>query len=74
MSNTLEKSFLILIDKKRKRIESRKTISMKDIGRQGHHIFECEAFTFLQQHNSPQKYFRSCWRPRQRHSLQSTLL
>ena len=57
MDNTLEKTFLELIDKKRKRIASKKTISMKDIGRQGHHIFECEAFTYLQQHNSPEKYF-----------------
>ena len=57
MTNSLEQSFLELIEKKRKRIASKKTISMKDIGRKGHHIFECEAFTYLQQHNSPEKYF-----------------
>jgi hypothetical protein len=54
---TLEKSFLELIEKKKKRIAANKTISMKDIGRKGHHIFECEAFTYSQQHNSVEKYF-----------------
>jgi hypothetical protein len=54
---TLEKSFLELMEKKKERIAKNKPISMKDIGRKGHHIFECEAFTYLQQHNSAEKYF-----------------
>lgn len=57
MNKDLKQAFLELIKKKEKRILSNKTISMKDIGRKGHHIFECEAFTYLQQHNSPEKYF-----------------
>lgn len=57
MNNTLEQSFLAIIEKKKKRMASSKTIYMKDIGRKGHHVFECEAFTYLQQHNSTEKYF-----------------
>jgi hypothetical protein len=54
---SLEKSFLELIEKKKTRIATNKPISMKDIGRKGYHIFECEAFTYIQQHNNPEKYF-----------------
>lgn len=57
MNNVLTDEFLQLMEKKKKRIELKKTIRMKDIGRKGHHIFECEAFTYLQQHNSLEKYF-----------------
>jgi hypothetical protein len=57
MSKALTNAFLELMENKKKRIELGKTIRMKDIGRKGHHIFECEAFTYLQQHNSLEKYF-----------------
>lgn len=46
-----------LMKKKRERIVAKKVIKMKDIGREGFHFFECEEFTYLQQHNSDEKYF-----------------
>ena len=51
-----EKEFLKIIDAKRKNINKLK-ISMKDIGGKGYHIFICEDFTTMQQHNSEEKYF-----------------
>ncbi len=57
MNEIFEQSFLKLIEKKRRNLANMKTIAMKDIGRQGRHIFQCEAFTYLQQSNNNEKYF-----------------
>lgn len=38
-------------------LDARKSISMKDIGRNGSHHFLRVAWTFLMQHNLPQKVF-----------------
>ncbi len=57
MNKKLEYSFKEIIKRKDKQVHSSKTISMKDIGRQSQHTFICEAYTYLQQHNSEEKYF-----------------
>jgi hypothetical protein len=53
----LDKSFNEFIDKKQKKIADKKSIKMKDISRKGDHFFECEAFTYLRQHNGQDKCF-----------------
>lgn len=57
MNKKLEDSFREIIKRKDKQVALSKTISMKDVGRQGKHAFICEAYTYLQQHNSEEKYF-----------------
>lgn len=52
-----ETSFIALMKKKQLNIERKKTIRMKDIGRLGKHYFYCEAFVYLKQSNSSEKYF-----------------
>ena len=64
MDNQFKKSFLLLMEKKQRDIEKNKLKIIRDIASEKingeetcSHTFKCESFSFLQQSNSPEKYF-----------------
>jgi hypothetical protein len=57
MNIKLEKSLLELIERKKKKTSSKKSIKMKDIGRKAYHFFECEAFTYLRRDGADKCFF-----------------
>ena len=57
MSEDLNGDFLKLMAKKKEKVVSKRKTAIRDIGVVAKHNFICDAFTFLQQSNSPEKYF-----------------
>ena len=57
MKIDLDEAFFKLMAEKQRKIDLKKKIPIRDIGEMAKHNFICEAFTYLQQSNSPEKFF-----------------
>lgn len=57
MTKNLHNRFLELMEKKKSQVSKKKIKKIRDIGDKAKHNFICEAFTYMQQSNNPEKYF-----------------
>ena len=57
MEEDLEEGFLKLMAEKQRKINLKSKTAIRDIGEMAKHLFRCEAFVYLQQSNSPEKFF-----------------